>query len=66
MYYSRLEKACLLLGFDTEWGTKAVTAVIHRVARADDTSFCPKVAISEEELTQIVTTGSDLEISSRS
>ena len=51
------EKACLLLGLDTKWGTKEVTSVSHGLAKVGDESFRLRPAITNQYRTQIASRG---------
>ena len=56
IYVAHLEKAYLLFGVDSRLRTTAFTTASRRLARAGDESFCPRPAISKQQLVQNVAT----------
>ena len=57
IYLAQLEKACLILGLGAGWGTKAVIAASHGLAKEGDESFRPRPAISKQQILQVEDTG---------
>ena len=58
IHVSRLEKARLLLGVDTSWKRKVVTAAGYGFAKAGVRSFSPQQAIAKSQLRELVTSRS--------
>ena len=54
IYVAHLEKACLLLGTDTSWKTRAVITAGYGLSKAGDRSFAPRPAISRSQLCELV------------
>ena len=54
IYVAHLEKACLLLGVDASWKSKAVATAGHGLSKAGDRSFSPRPAISRSQLCELV------------
>ena len=55
IYVAHLEKACLLLGLDTSWKSRAIATAGYGLAKAGDRSFAPRPAISRPQLCELIT-----------
>ena len=54
-HVAHLGKPCLLPGLDASWRTNAATMVSHGLTEAGDNGFCPKPAVSKQQLLRMVT-----------